>query len=141
MQCLTLSSWESGWRRLCCWIAIGGGRGTASAPSSPSSSPQLCIPEDDDFESVPLLSPSFRPLCGEKNINTNKHRFIKAILAIVIINESREGFIIELVMVSVQYNSSSVLHSISEIQFHWPTGPHFKSKAQHVGCMPKMNLW
>lgn len=59
---LTLSSWESGWSRLCCWMAMGGGRGTASAPSSPSSSPQLCMPEDEDLESVPLLRPSFRPL-------------------------------------------------------------------------------
>lgn len=62
----TLSSWESGCSRLCCWIAIGGGRGTASAPSSPSSSPQLCMPDEEDLESVPLLSPSLRIRCREK---------------------------------------------------------------------------
>ncbi|TNN79746.1 hypothetical protein EYF80_009979 [Liparis tanakae] len=41
-------------------MAIGGGRGTASAPSSPSSSPQLCMPDEEDLERVPLLSPSLR---------------------------------------------------------------------------------
>lgn len=46
-------------------MAIGGGRGTESAPSSPSSSPQLCIPEEEDLESVPLLRPSFLTLCKE----------------------------------------------------------------------------
>lgn len=56
----TLSSWESGCSRLCCWMAIGGGRGTASAPSSPSSSPQLCMPDEEDLDRVPLLSPSLR---------------------------------------------------------------------------------
>lgn len=56
----TLSSWESGCSKLCCWMAIGGGRGTASAPSSPSSSPQLCMPEEEDLDRVPLLSPSLR---------------------------------------------------------------------------------
>lgn len=56
----TLSSWESGWSRLCCWMAIGGGSGTASAPSSPSSSPQLCMPDEEDLDRVPLLSPSLR---------------------------------------------------------------------------------
>lgn len=65
---LTLSSCESGWSRLCCWMAMGGGRGTASAPSSPSSSPQLCMPDDEDFESVPLLRPSFRPLWNQTNV-------------------------------------------------------------------------
>lgn len=60
---LTLSSCESGCSRLCCWMAMGGGSGTASAPSSPSSSPQLCMPDDDDLDSVPLLRPSFRALC------------------------------------------------------------------------------
>lgn len=65
---LTLSSCESGCSRLCCWMAMGGGRGTASAPSSPSSSPQLCMPDDEDFESVPLLRPSFRPLWNQTNI-------------------------------------------------------------------------
>lgn len=60
---LTLSSCASGWRRLCCWMAMGGGRGTVSAPSSPSSSPQLCMPDDEDLESVPLLRPSLRTLC------------------------------------------------------------------------------
>lgn len=44
-------------------MAIGGGRGTESAPSSPSSSPQLCIPEEEDLDSVPLLRPSFLTLC------------------------------------------------------------------------------
>lgn len=63
----TLSSCESGWRRLCCWMAMGGGSGTASAPSSPSSSPQLCMPEEEDLDSVPLLRPSFRPLCNQTN--------------------------------------------------------------------------
>lgn len=57
---LTLSSCESGCSRLCCWIAIGGGRGTASAPSSPSSSPQLCMPDEEDLDRVPLLRPSLR---------------------------------------------------------------------------------
>lgn len=46
-------------------MAIGGGRGTASAASSPSSSPQLCMPEEDDLESVPLLRPSYLILCRD----------------------------------------------------------------------------
>lgn len=47
-------------------MAIGGGRGTASAPSSPSSSPQLCIPDEEDLDRVPLLSPSLRIRWREK---------------------------------------------------------------------------
>lgn len=62
----TLSSWDSWCRRLCCWMAIGGGRGTESGPSSPSSSPQLCIPEEEDLERVPLLNPSFLILCEDR---------------------------------------------------------------------------
>lgn len=46
---------------------MGGGSGTASAPSSPSSSPQLCMPEEEDLDSVPLLRPSFRPLYNQIN--------------------------------------------------------------------------
>lgn len=61
---LTLSSCESGCSRLCCWMAIGGGRGTESAPSSPSSSPQLCMPEELDLDNVPLDKPSLRTLCN-----------------------------------------------------------------------------
>lgn len=68
-----MSSWESGCSRLCCWMAIGGGRGTASAPSSPSSSPQLCIPDEEDFERVPLLSPSLRMRCRERQ----EHPWVK----------------------------------------------------------------
>lgn len=59
---LTLSSCESGCSRLCCWMAMGGGRGTESAPSSPSSSPQLCMPDELDLDSVPLDRPSLRTL-------------------------------------------------------------------------------
>lgn len=57
---LTLSSCESGCSKLCCCMAIGGGRGTESAPSSPSSSPQLCMPEELDLDKVPLDRPSLR---------------------------------------------------------------------------------
>lgn len=64
----TLSSWESGCSRLCCWMAIGGGRGTASAPSSPSSSPQLCMPDEEDLDRVPLLSPSLRIRWGVERV-------------------------------------------------------------------------
>lgn len=42
---------------------MGGGRGTESAPSSPSSSPQLCMPDELDLDSVPLDRPSLRTLC------------------------------------------------------------------------------
>lgn len=45
-------------------MAIGGGRGTESAPSSPSSSPQLCMPDELDLDSVPLDRPSLRTLCN-----------------------------------------------------------------------------
>lgn len=65
---LTLSSCESGCSRLCCWMAIGGGRGTESAPSSPSSSPQLCMPEELDLDNVPLDRPSLRTLCNTQKV-------------------------------------------------------------------------
>lgn len=69
----TLSSWESGCSRLCCWMAIGGGRGTASAPSSPSSSPQLCMPDEEDLDRVPLLNPSLRIRWREREREKNNN--------------------------------------------------------------------
>lgn len=74
---LTLSSWESGCSRLCCWMAIGGGRGTESAPSSPSSSPQLCMPEELDLDNVPLDKPSLRTLCNTPEVELTSQYFIE----------------------------------------------------------------
>jgi len=53
-------------------MAIGGGRGTESGPSSPSSSPQLCIPEEEDLDKVPLLKPSFLILCEDRRERNRK---------------------------------------------------------------------
>ena len=55
-------------------MAMGGGRGTESAPSSPSSSPQLCMPDEEDLESVPLLRPSLRTLCKERGERGERDR-------------------------------------------------------------------
>lgn len=52
-------------------MAIGGGRGTESAPSSPSSSPQLCMPDELDFDRVPLDKPSLRTLCNPHRLKVS----------------------------------------------------------------------
>lgn len=58
-------------------MAMGGGRGMVSVPSSHSSSPQLCMPDEDDLESVPLPRPSILILCEEESGGTLYYNSIK----------------------------------------------------------------